>query len=367
MTTKVSIVIPCYNHAHYVTQAVESALKQSYPIFEVVIINDGSTDHSADVLEALAQKYDKVKVFHQKNSGPAWTRQQAVEKASGEFVVPLDADDYLHPDAVRTWISYWQAHPRYVVIYGDYLRVDENNAVLEEYKVSERRDDPLEGNILDTLVRQNCVTATALIKRDKILEVGGYYSEDTSHTGRGHEDYFVYLKLLIAGYEFGYVPRAFLYYRNTPNSVSNRQSGFYQNRMAVLKHVFKLDTDRMVEATDYATWKRVDQLNDAFYTLSVRNQELEALKAENEALRAQLAENQATSASPTSIVNGSSNGKSAPNTSLARTPDLLPSPSLPVEVKAQLEELARIKKSRAYHLLYRVIDPVLNGSKAVKT
>jgi glycosyltransferase involved in cell wall biosynthesis len=300
-------------------------------------------------------------VFHQQNAGPAWTRQQAVEKATGEFVVPLDADDYLHPDAVRVWLDYWQKNPRFVVVYGDYFRVDESNTIIDEYKIRERRDDPLEGNILDTMVRQNCVTATALIKRDKVLEVGGYYSEDTSHTGRGHEDYFLYLKLLIAGYEFGYVPRAFLYYRNTTNSVSNRKSGFYENRLAVLKHIYKLDTDRMVEATDYATWKRVDQLNDAFYTISVRDQEIEALRKENEALRAQLAESQARPYHP---ANSAVNGSGAPES--LKAPDLIPSPSLPPElgdVKAQLDELARLKQSRAFRLLYKVIDPAVNGIK----
>src|SRR5436190_22733330 len=99
MAPKVSIVIPCYNHAHYVTQTIESALKQTYNIHEIVVINDGSTDNSAEVLDALAKKHNQIKIFTQENSGPAWTRQQAVEKATGEFVVPLDADDYLHPDA----------------------------------------------------------------------------------------------------------------------------------------------------------------------------------------------------------------------------------------------------------------------------
>jgi len=216
------------------------------------------------------------------------------------------------------------------------------------------------------MVRQNCVTATAFIKREKILEVGGYYSEDTSHTGRGHEDYFMYMKLLIAGYEFGYVPRTFLYYRNIPNSVSNTKSKFYENRMAVLKHLYKLDTDRMVEAADYATWKRVDQLNDAFFTLGVRNQEIEALKQENEALRAKLEAVQSGGQ-----IHLSANGAHSTNSNgTAKMPELIPSPLLPAtggDVQAQLDELARLKQSRAFRLLYKVIDPVLNGSKPIKS
>lgn len=366
MAPKVSVVIPCYNHAGYVTQAVESALNQTYKIYEVVIINDGSTDNSAAVLDNLASQHpNKVKVFHQKNAGPAWTRQQAVEKATGDFVVPLDADDYLHVDAIKTWVDYWQQNPRFVVVYGDYLRVDENNALTEEYQVNIRRDDPLEGNILNTMVRQNCVTATALIKRDKIIEVGGYYSEDTSHVGRGHEDYFVYLKLLIAGYEFGYVPKSLFYYRNTPGSVSNRKNGFYENRLAVLKHAYKLDTDRMVEAIDYATWKRVDQLNDAFYTLGVRNQEIEAFKREIEQLKGQLTDAQAKLTEMGHALEASTQPEPVEDGAID-TSSMIPSPSLPAnvgDVKARLEELDRIKGSRAYQLLFKFLDPKLNGSR----
>jgi glycosyltransferase involved in cell wall biosynthesis len=377
MTTKttVSILIPCYNHAKFVPQAIESAIKQSYPVHEIVVVNDGSTDNSAEVLEGLAKKYQGiVKVYHQKNAGPAWTRQQAAEKATGQFVVPLDADDLLHTDAVKTWLEYQKANPRFTVVYGDYYRIDENNTVIDEYKVSQRRDDPLEGNILNTLIRQNAVTATSLIRRDKVLEVGGYYSEDTSHVGRGHEDYFLYLKLLVAGYEFGYVPKTLFYYRNTPGSVSNRKSGFYENRLAVLKHIYRLDVDRLVDATDYATWKRVDQLNDAFFTLGVRQQEIEALKGQVSALQTQLNEAQAqlTALKAKPIPPAPIPEPTPP----PKLPDLIPSPNLPTsptaanaapplpnlsDVQAQLDELARIKASRTYNLLYRILDPKLNA------
>lgn len=346
MAPSVSVIIPCYNHARYVAHAVASARSQTVPPHEIIIVNDGSTDGSAAVLDDLAVQFPAlVRVFHQQNSGPAWTRQQAVEKATGEWVLPLDADDFLHPEAIAHLTAYAARNPRLVVVYSDYYRVDENNTVIGEYRVRERRDDPLEGKILNTLVRQNSVTATALIRRDKILEVGGYYSEDTSHSGRGHEDYFVYLKLALRDYEFGYLPEALFYYRVTGGSVSSRTGPFYLNRLAVLKHVYKLDVDRMVEAEDYATFRRVDQLEDAFMTLRARDREIAALKERIATLEAVLnAHNVALPTPPQAA---------AQNTAL-------PAASAEFEdVRAQLDELRRLKASRVYWFVYRVLDPAI--------
>ncbi len=312
----ISITIPCYNHERYVSGAIDSALNQTRPVDEIVIVNDGSTDGSAVIIERYAREHPAlIRVVTQPNQGPAKTRSVAVESATGDYVVPLDADDYLHPEAVQTWLDYSLANPRFVVVYGSYYRVDADNAIFDEVLLHIRRDDPLEGNILATLVRQNAVTATALIRRQKILEVGGYYSEDTSHTGRGHEDYFMYLKLLLAGYEFGYVPRPLFYYRDTPNSVSKHSDAFYQNRLAVLKHIYKLDTDKMVEATDIVTWKRVAQIEDAFYTIRERDREIAELKRQVEDLR---------------------------------------------DAREQAEQFRLIRQSRAYRLLYGKLFPLID-------
>lgn len=323
----ISITMPCYNHEKYISQALDSALSQTHAVSEIVIVNDGSTDGSAAIIEHYARQHpDLIRVVTQPNQGPAKTRTVAVEAARGEYVVPLDADDYLHPEAVETWLKYARENPRFAVVYGSYYRVDGENNILDEVLLHVRRDDPLEGNILATLLRQNAVTATALICRQKILEVGGYYSEDTSHTGRGHEDYFMYLKLLLAGYEFGYVPRPLFYYRDTPNSVSSQSDAFYQNRLAVLKHVYKLDTDKMVEATDVITWKRVAQIEDAFYTLRERDKEIAELKRQ--------------------VIN-------------LRDVQLPP-------LRDQAEQFRLVKQSRAYRLLWEKLFPFLDRLRGIK-
>src|SRR5450432_4276127 len=113
----VSIIIPCYNAERYLAEALDSALTQTYPNCEIVAVNDGSTDSSPAILERYAQQApDRVRVVHQMNQGLGSARMQAVHEARGEFIVPLDADDRLHPEAVETWLNYGQAHPHFVLI-----------------------------------------------------------------------------------------------------------------------------------------------------------------------------------------------------------------------------------------------------------
>ena len=146
---------------------------------------------------------------------------RAIEDTRGEFIVPLDSDDYLHPEAIAVWMQYRSEHPQYVVIYSGFYRVDTENTMLYEVLPHQQRNEPVEGNILATLLNGNTVTAsTSLIERARLLEVGGYVSKATLHNGRGHDDYFLMLRLAAAGYAFGYVARPLLYYRDTPNSIS---------------------------------------------------------------------------------------------------------------------------------------------------
>ena len=97
----VSIIIPAYNAAPFISRSVESALNQTYPDCEIVIVDDGSTDDTAIVLDNLAQEYDNIKVVHQENKGLAETRKTGIHASKGDYILHLDADDWLMEDAVE--------------------------------------------------------------------------------------------------------------------------------------------------------------------------------------------------------------------------------------------------------------------------
>src|ERR671914_179204 len=94
----VSVVIPCYNQAHFLGEAIESVLAQNYPHFEVVVIDDGSTDNTSEV----ASRYPGVRCIRQENQGLAGARNTGIRHSSGSYLVFLDSDDRLLPDALDT-------------------------------------------------------------------------------------------------------------------------------------------------------------------------------------------------------------------------------------------------------------------------
>lgn len=103
---KVSILIPAYNAEKLVHKAIDSALVQTYDNIEVIVINDGSTDDTWRVLQKCQKQYpQKVRIFSQKNKGLGATRNVLLEKAKGDYIVNLDADDWLKPDYVEVMLS----------------------------------------------------------------------------------------------------------------------------------------------------------------------------------------------------------------------------------------------------------------------
>ena len=96
----ISVIVPVYNAEDYLHYAMESLLKQTYKNFEVILVDDGSTDNSGNLCDEYAQKYHFIRAFHKINGGLSDARNYGVEQALGEFITFLDADDYLEYDAL---------------------------------------------------------------------------------------------------------------------------------------------------------------------------------------------------------------------------------------------------------------------------
>jgi glycosyltransferase involved in cell wall biosynthesis len=104
----VSVVIPTYNHAGYVVEAIQSVLDQTYPCVEIIVVDDGSTDNTREVLQPYI---DKIRYVYQENQGLAASRNTGIRASSGRWVALLDADDLWHPEKLRIQMEYLQKHP----------------------------------------------------------------------------------------------------------------------------------------------------------------------------------------------------------------------------------------------------------------
>ena len=113
----VSVIIPCYNHGRYLANAIESVLTQNYDRIEIIVIDDGSVDDTAMV----AKKYDQVIYYYQTNQGLSASRNRGVELSKGDFIVFLDADDWLLPNAIQLNLQKLQQHPEAALVSGAHI------------------------------------------------------------------------------------------------------------------------------------------------------------------------------------------------------------------------------------------------------
>ncbi len=122
----VSVVIPCYNHARFLAHAIESVLAQSYSNFELVVVDDGSTDDTSKV----AKGYSMLNYVYQENAGRSTARNTGLRLSRAEFIVFLDADDRLLPNALETGINCMHEHPECALVSGHCRVIDSNGAIL---------------------------------------------------------------------------------------------------------------------------------------------------------------------------------------------------------------------------------------------
>ncbi|MHC4616154.1 MAG: glycosyltransferase [Planctomycetota bacterium] len=136
----VSVIMPAYNADEYIAEAIESVLIQNYRNFELVVVNDGSTDDTENIVTHF--KDDKIKYFYKPNSGAASARNFAIKKSHGDFIINLDTDDMITPDFIAKHLQEIQRHPHADLVYCDDCLIDENGKpirVIERPEYSERR------------------------------------------------------------------------------------------------------------------------------------------------------------------------------------------------------------------------------------
>jgi glycosyltransferase involved in cell wall biosynthesis len=127
----VSIVIPCYNYGHYLAGAIESVLKQTYPIIEIIVIDDGSIDNTKEV----AQGYQQVRYIYQSNKGLSASRNVGAFSCKGSYIVFLDADDWLYPEAIERNLNFLKGNPQAAFVSGAYDNVFQDDNKLVECKI----------------------------------------------------------------------------------------------------------------------------------------------------------------------------------------------------------------------------------------
>lgn len=122
----VSIITPCYNGAKYIKETIESVLAQTYPKWEMYIIDDGSKDESASIVEMYEKKDNRIHLLRQENAGSAAARNNGIRQANGQYIALLDADDLWKPEFLETQTEFIKEHDT-ACVFCSYNRIDENS------------------------------------------------------------------------------------------------------------------------------------------------------------------------------------------------------------------------------------------------
>lgn len=197
----VSIIIPCYNQAIYLPEAIESALDQDYPNIEIIVVDDGSLDNTAKV----ARRYGKkVKLFQQGNKGLSAARNAGIREASGKYILCLDADDRILPSCCRLTARVLNDNSRIGIVASGWRCFGEAN-----YTVIPRVLSFVEQLAI------NMIPCSSMFRKSDWELIAGF---DESMLG-GFEDWDFWLRLRMSGRELDVVPKVLLEYRRSKSSM----------------------------------------------------------------------------------------------------------------------------------------------------
>ncbi|MBQ8042749.1 MAG: glycosyltransferase [Clostridia bacterium] len=222
----ISIVIPIYNMEKYLKECLDSILKQDYDLskIQVIAVNDGSVDSSADIVRGYEKEYSNIKLIDTKNGGVASARNKGIKAAQGKYILFLDPDDYLNECAVSKLISFYDAHYDEVDLVS-YKIIPFDDETKKEHKLHFRYDYLINEGIYDLTqfenIYANITTINYCIKNK--LDKTELFDIDL----KWHEDQEFSIRIIKDKLKIGYCPDAIYYYRKVPSTTTGTKSYAY--------------------------------------------------------------------------------------------------------------------------------------------
>lgn len=222
---RVSVIVTCFNKAPYLEECLNSVLRSTYQNIEIVCFNDASTDNSLKLLKDYENKYEQVKVIDSTtNHGVIYARNYSIDKCSGDYILPLDADDMIAPTYIEKAVNVLESNESIGVVYCKALNI--NCKHYTPFKL-----DPFSK---DTMLFKNVVFHCALFRKSDFVKVGQY----NENMNIGDEDYDLWLSFIEKGFDFYRIDEPLFIYRtenNSRTSISRKNSNLVKKQL-VLNH-----------------------------------------------------------------------------------------------------------------------------------
>lgn len=225
MKPRISIIIPCYNGEKHIRETLNCLLEQTIEDWECIIVNDGSVDHSIDILKEYAKKDIRFHYIDKENEGPSVARNTGIKASSGKYILPLDADDLIDPTYVEKAITYLEQHPNTKMVY----------CICETFNGDKRGDFVMEKYSYEVMIWKNMLFNAGVFRRSDFDKTDGY----NPNMRRGNEDWDFWISLLKPEDEVYQIPEKLFFYRKEGGS---RHDGTYNitnelNRQMILNHL----------------------------------------------------------------------------------------------------------------------------------
>lgn len=215
MSVAVTVVIPAYNAAQYLSETLESVLCQTFTDFEVLIIDDGSTDSTAELAHSYAQREQRIRYFLQANQGVSASRNKGIELAKGEFIAFLDADDQWLPNKLQSHVHHFHSSPNLGISFArvEFMSSDgQPTGVLSNSKLREI--------VIKDLYYENLiVTPSNAVIRRAAFEQAGDFNQDRGLMGM--EDAELFVRILCEGWKVEGIHQVLTRYRTAEAGVSS--------------------------------------------------------------------------------------------------------------------------------------------------
>ena len=222
----VTIYILNHNYSKYFKDAFNSVINQTYDRLDIIVIDDGSTDDSVEIISSLTEIHPSIRFVTQTNKGLTASINIAIKLAKGKYIMRLDADDYLDPNAVSEMVNKIEKMNEVGLIFTDYYVVNESKEIINHHQ---RFDFDNEVQVLDNPAHGACT----MFKLDVLKEFGGY-----NESYKMQDGYYIWLKI-IQKYKVTNLNKPLFYYRQHEDSLSKRKTELLSNRIKIKKDAFR--------------------------------------------------------------------------------------------------------------------------------
>ncbi|WPU91638.1 glycosyltransferase family A protein [Mucilaginibacter sabulilitoris] len=206
----VSIIMPAYNAEQFIFESIESVIRQTYAYWELIVVDDGSTDHTAGIIQQFAAIDARIIYLYQENAKQGKARNHGISKSRGDYVAFLDADDKWEKSKLSMQMGILSAHHQLDLIFSQGYFLQDSDVRNFDVNVQETWDC---NSVKDFLYHNQIPILSVIVKRSALLKVGGFTEQPAI---QNIEDYHLWIKLLLAGSIFRSVAHRLFYYRIHP-------------------------------------------------------------------------------------------------------------------------------------------------------